>query len=232
MAKDDGGPPPEEGLPGWMATFADMMTLLLTFFVLLLSFSNQDIQMFRDIMGSMHDAFGVRVQRKKDKFMAVAPSYVESQGKTTPKERKLLKGVAVRIKSALKINPELTRSTGVVADRNGVLVKMNSTAMFAPGSAKLTPDGIKFLNVVYSILRDYKFNLVVRGHTDDRQTSSEAYPTNWELSAARASATLRYILDKGGITANRVKAVGYAGTRPLAPNTSAANRARNNRVEF
>ncbi len=225
-------PPPEEGLPAWMATFADMMTLLLTFFVLLLSFSNQDIQMFRDIMGSMQDAFGVRVERKSEKFMTLTPSYSEQEGTVSPKENKILKGIAVRIKSALKVDPEMTVSTGVVSDKDGVLVKMDSNVMFQPGSAALTPEGDKFLNVIYSLLRDYKFNMVVRGHTDDRETSSRAYPTNWELSAARASATLRYILEKGGISPNRVKAVGYAGTRPLAPNDSAANRAKNNRVEF
>jgi chemotaxis protein MotB len=225
-------PPPEEGLPAWMATFADMMTLLLTFFVLLLSFSNQDIQMFRDIMGSMQDAFGVRVERKANKSLALTPSYSEQEGTVTPKENKILKGIVVRIKSALKIDPEMSTSTGVVSDKDGVLVKMDSNAMFQRGSAVLTPEGYKFLSAVYNVLRDYKFNMVVRGHTDDQETSSRAYPTNWELSAARASATLRYILEKGGISPNRVKAVGYAGTRPLAPNDSDANRAKNNRVEF
>ncbi len=225
-------PPQEEGLPAWMATFADMVTLLLTFFVLLLSFSNQDIQMFRDIMGSIQDAFGARIERKKDKFMTINPSYVEQEGKITPKENKILQGIAVRVKSALKIDPEMSKTTGVVSDKDGVLVKMDSNAMFDPGSAKLTPDGQKFLNVIYAILRDFKYNLVVRGHTDDRETPSRAYPSNWELSAARASAALRYLMEKGGINPSRVKAVGYAGTRPLAPNDSPANRARNNRVEF
>jgi len=225
-------PPQEEGLPAWMATFADMVTLLLTFFVLLLSFSNQDVQMFRDIMGSIQDAFGARVERKKDQFSAISPSYTEQEGKITPKENKILQGIAVRIKSALKIDPEMSKTTGVVSDRDGVLVKMDSNAMFAPGSAELTPEGRKFMDVVYGILKDFKYNLVVRGHTDDRERSSRAYPTNWELSAARASASLRYLMEMGGISPNRVKAVGYAGTRPLAPNDSPANRAKNNRVEF
>lgn len=72
----------------------------------------------------------------------------------------------------------------------------------------------------------------MRGHTDDIPVRSAKYPSNWELSAARAAAALRYIVEKGGINPSRLKAVGYAGTRPLVPNTSEANRAINRRVEF
>lgn len=225
-------PAPEfVGLPEWMATFADMVTLLLTFFVLLLSFANQDVQKFRDVMGSIQGALGVRVERPKDKFMAVNPSLTESKGEA-PRESRLLQGLSVRIKTAVETEKDLQRSSSVAADDIGVRVRFDSAAMFRGDSAELTPEGRRFLDLLVGILREYKFNLVVRGHTDNQSHASRAYPTNWELSAARASAAVRYVLENGGIAANRVKAVGYADTRPAAPNTTAEGRARNNRVEF
>ncbi|WP_027183612.1 OmpA/MotB family protein [Desulfovibrio inopinatus] len=225
--------PAEEGLPLWMATFADMVTLLLTFFVLLLSFANQDIVMFKDIMGSIQNALGVRVERQQAEYLLESPSYTPQEGKKTiVQEQRMLKAMAVRIKDSLQEDSKLRRSTGVVADRNGVLVQIDSNAVFDPNSTELTSTGKVFLDKMYAVFREYNYNLVVRGHTDNSQSKSSVYPSNWELSAARASAAVRFLLDKGGISPSRVKAVGYADTRPIAPNDSPQNRAKNNRVEF
>jgi len=228
-------PPADEGLPGWMATFADMVTLLLCFFVLLLSFAEQSEQKYRDALGSIKGAFGVKEVRAVSDDLALfntTTSTKELAAKISHDERLLL-GVVMRIKSLLEDEDvELKEGTGVTADRDGVIFSANSLAMFKPGSADLLDGANRILDKVIKVLKDYKLNLVVRGHTDDRPISTKKFPSNWELSAARAAVALDYIVNEGKIEINRAKAVGYADTRPAAPNDSAENRKKNQRVEF
>lgn len=230
MGKASSEPPPEEGLPPWMATFADMVTLLLCFFVLLLSFSNQDIANFESLKGSMREAFGVQFLDKSGKHMAFSKS---------PHSASSLKAAAKKKMAALEVDIRAFISAGklqklmaVNSDQQGVLVRVPTRAIFKPGTAQVNPHALKLLDKVASIMRKKDFNLVVRGHTDDRATKNNIYSSNWELSAARAASCLRYILKKSGVSPNRMKAVGYAGTKPLVPNTSNRNRAINRRVEF
>lgn len=221
----------EEGLPGWLATFADLMSLLLTFFVLLLSFSNQDIQKFKDMMGSIKDAFGVQVQRKQADYIAFSPSQFERKDIKLDQDTRLLLGMVLKLKSVLDENDLLKKNVDVTSDDNGVLIRVNSGVMFEPGSAVLKKEAYPILNEVIKFLKENNFDVIVRGHTDDTPVKGN-FPSNWELSAARAAAALRYIVEKGGINPSRLKAVGYANTRPLVPNTSESNRALNRRVEF
>ncbi len=106
--------------------------------------------------------------------------------------------------------------------------------MFAPNSAVLKPEAAKILDGVTNILLNQKVDLVIRGHTDDTENGSGLYPSKWELSAARAAAALRYILAKGdgAIAATRLRAAGYADSRPLVPIIDEDSRAVNRRVEF
>lgn len=228
--------PIEVGLPPWMATFGDMVTLLLCFFVLLLSFAEQSETKYRDALGSIKGAFGVREVRavtdQMEMFDTTSKKTKELASRINHDERLLL-GVVMRIKSMLEEEDiKLQEGTGVAADRDGVVFSANSGALFQPNSADLTPESTKILDKVIKVLKDYKLNIVVRGHTDDRPVSTRRYPSNWELSAARAAVALNYIINKGHIEINRAKAVGYADTRPAVPNDSEENRAKNQRVEF
>jgi len=229
-------PPADEGLPPWMATFADMVTLLLCFFVLLLSFAEQSETKYRDALGSIRGAFGVREVRAVTDEMAMFDTTSKETKELASQishDERLLLGVVMRIKSLLEDeDTEIKEGTGVSADRDGVIFSANSGALFQPGSADLTPESTKILDTVIKILKDYKLSIVVRGHTDDRPVSTPRYPSNWELSAARSAVALNYIITKGHIEINRAKAVGYADTRPAVPNDSEENRNKNQRVEF
>lgn len=230
--RKDEEPEVEEGLPAWMATFADMMTLLLCFFVLLLSFANQDISNFRTLMGSIKEAFGVQTERPEDTFAAYSPTRLESKGvKLNQKEREVL-DMTMKLRAMVEEDTELKRSTGVTADREGVLVRIDSSFLFESGSAVLAADAPRILAKVLDLLKEYKFNCVIRGHTDDQEHSGSLYPSNWELSSARAAATLRWLVEEGGINPQQLKAVGYADTRPLVPNDNEKDRRQNRRVEF
>lgn len=228
-------PPGDEGLPAWMATFADMVTLLLCFFVLLLSFAEQSEQKYRDALGSIKGAFGVKELRAVSDDMALfntSSSTKELTAKISHDERLLL-GVIMRIKSLLEDEDvELKEGTGVTADRDGVIFSANSSTLFKPGSAELSDGAERILDNVIHVLKDYQLNLVVRGHTDDRPIATKKFPSNWELSAARAAVALDYIINRGDIEISRAKAVGYADTRLAAPNDSPENRIKNQRVEF
>jgi chemotaxis protein MotB len=229
-------PPGDEGLPPWMATFADMVTLLLCFFVLLLSFAQQSEEKFRDALGSLKGAFGVREVRAVSDEMAqfnTSSEATEKMASSISHDQRLLLSVVMRVKSLLeKMDVKLKEGAGVSADRDGVVFRASSSALFKPNTAELKPEAGEVLSAVVKVLKDYKLNIVVRGHTDDRPIHTPKYPSNWELSAARAAVALDYLINKGGIEINRAKAVGYADTRPEVPNDTEADRLRNQRVEF
>ena len=223
--------PPEEGLPPWLATFADMMSLLLCFFVLLLSFANQDLANFRTLMGSIKDAFGVQTERKEADYAAFSPTAVERKGLEMSSDQKEMVDLVMNLRAIIEEDSELKRSSGAYAEQEGVVVRVESGYLFETGEAVLKPGSEKVLDQVIKTLKEHNFGCVIRGHTDDREQTSSLYPSGWELSAARAAAALRYIVSQG-ISPLHLKAVGYADTRPLVPNDTPEDRAKNRRVEF
>ncbi|WP_027183613.1 OmpA/MotB family protein [Desulfovibrio inopinatus] len=232
IVKEKAGPPPAEGLPLWMATYSDMVTLLLTFFVLLLTFANMDAEKFKASMGSIQKALGI--QTKDVMALEVPYSSVKYERKDielTKKERKIL-DLMLGVKALIEEELENDQSTTVSHDPDGVMQRVDGEAMFAPGSATLKPQSKRLLDVVAKVMKKTNVNLIISGHTDDRPLKSAKFPSNWELSAARAAAALRYLTEVQHIDPGRMKAVGYAGTRPLVPNDSEQNRERNNRVDF
>jgi len=140
--------------------------------------------------------------------------------------------IARKLKQMLMADAPKQSSEGISADDVGVLLRVNSDALFAPGTAHLMPDAEKILMQVVNLLKEYNLYLVVRGHADDREvTADSAYPSKWELSGARAAASVRFVVD-GSIKPTRLRAVAYADTRPLEPSTSPEGAAKNRRVEF
>ncbi|MFV0423279.1 flagellar motor protein MotB [Oleidesulfovibrio sp.] len=243
MAADDKKAPPppkrqddtpcEEGLPPWMATFADMMSLLLCFFVLLLSFAQQDANKFKTLMGSIKEAFGVQVKRKEAPFAAFSPSDFERKDVELDPENKELLGMVLEIKNFVLQDPDLKKTAKISTDDAGVVIRIPTSEIFAPGSAKPVADAASKLATVVRIMKERNLGLVVRCHTSDRSLDSNSlYPTNWELSSARAATTLRILMQAGDIAPSRMKAVGYADSQPLLPNNTDENRYVNSRLEF
>ncbi len=226
-------PPSEEGAPEWMVTFSDLTTLLLTFFILLLSFANMDIVKFKEMLGSIKDAFGVQVKRKEAEYAAFSPTPYEKKSILTQKEEFVL-GMVLEIKTLFESDKRTKGNVEVEAEKDGVLLRVGNSIMFKPGSAELLPQAYPILNKVIKILEENNVDLKVMGHTDDTPVEKGSlYPSNWELSAARAGAVVRYILSHSkAIKPTRLQAIGLADTRPLVPNISPENRAKNRRVEF
>ena len=224
----------EEGAPAWMATFSDLATLMLCFFVLLLSFANMDVQNFRTALGSVKDALGVQF-KVNGKFEALSSSPIEmsqNQGSDTLTENKshdeevrTLIEAFVAARGIEEVNIE------VETDGNIITVRANDFVLFGSGDAELQDAGKPLLDAMYELLESFEGEMSVEGHTDNRPISSSVYPSNWELSSARASAVLRYFLSQG-MKAGMIHVAGYSDTRPLANNDTVEGRNRNRRVEF
>jgi chemotaxis protein MotB len=217
--KSDGG-----GAPAWMVTYADMVTLLLTFFVLLLSMANMDSQKFKDALGSLRGAFGIfgtsaRTEVTPQKVISFAPmedDYVQ----------RLYQRVQV-ILSRLQID----RDIELVKDRGAVVLRVRESILFDPGSCALKESAHPVLRKIARMVRPMPLALRIEGHTDDTPSNNAAM-TNWDLSVQRAVATLKFMAGEDLIPLERMAAVGYGDQRPVVPNENEKNRAMNRRVEF
>jgi chemotaxis protein MotB len=221
--------------PPWIVTFADLTTLMLTFFVLLLSFANMEVVSFKKSMGSMQEAFG------SQKLEAGSNVLVRDEGTLAHKlgiRKKPKVDPAKRERDQLAELVADTARRGGIMDNvqifmgpDGLSVIVNDQALFGSGEAKLKKEIFPFLKGIAQIMRSYKFSLLVEGHTDNVPIKTKIFPSNWELSTVRATTVLRKLLDYG-VPTDRLAAVGYADRKPIRDNSTPRNRAENRRVEF
>lgn len=205
---------PEEKLDeDWMSTYGDMVTLLLCFFVMMMSVSKPDVALFEQIQASMNDALGKKDNKRPIEMMMV--------------------DLADDIQS-VDIHDKLSLGS----DSQGVVIEMDGDTFFPQGSAELKPGAITVLKrIAATLLSDrYKhFNFSVEGHTSDEIFSNEKYPSNWELSSARASSVVRFF-ESRGIPRVRLRSVGLYDISPKYPNLNPYgepipdNRKKNRRV--
>jgi len=213
----------EEGAPAWTVTFGDMMSLLLCFFVLLLSFSTMDVVKFKAMVESLSEALGAQKQVIGEGSPISSP--VEQQPQVTEKE------VVQQIQAAID-NQQLKDLVNVSVDSRGVLIRVTGKVMFESGKADIRPEALPLLNDIAKVIGNTSAGVIVEGHTDTIPIHNDRFPSNWELSSARAGAVVRYCIQECGIDANRFRAVGYAATHPIESNSTPEGRERNRRVEF
>ena len=243
-----------------MATFADMSTLLMTFFVLMLSMANIDIVKFREMLGSVQNAFGVTIKEHGDyqavlddsKVIVVEKKDVQSQDSNqeamqvggTESEKEMaaavVKAEAVEQAKQEQAISDIKRSieqmdmrdmAEIQSGKNGIRIRVKGALLFDPGEAFLKTTAKPFMDDLVTVLKKFDYYILVEGHTDSIPISTERFPSNWELSGARASAVLRHLVDSN-IDPRRLTSVGLADNFPLASNTNSEGRAKNRRVEF
>lgn len=212
------------GAPEWMVTYSDMVTLLLTFFVLLLSMANMDQIKFSQAAGSLKGAFGVF--GGKDRKEISPPALVE----IAPVHDDLVQRLYSRIMTQMN-RLRLDPSIKLVKDRGAVILQINEAILFAPGSSVLKPEAQPVLEKVAGLIRPLPLSARIEGHTDDIPFSRSDM-TNWDLSVARSIAVLKFFQENDLLPLDRMSAVGYGAEKPLAPNDTPENRAKNRRVEF
>ncbi len=224
--KDDGG----GGAPAWMVTYSDMVTLLLTFFVLLLSMANMDPVKFTEASSSLKDAFGVHSRPAHVEFaIPILPSPPVS--KFTPVASEMTQKIYKKIKTQIdSIN--LTQSVDVEQrDNDTIVLRIKDTILFGENETKITPKSYPLLRFIADIIRSLPFNLTIEGHTDT-QSGSPIELEKWDTSIARSVSVLRFLTKSDLLPLERMAATGYGSTKPVADNTTEEGRAQNRRVDF
>jgi len=218
------------GAPAWMATFADMMSLLLTFFVLLLSFAEMDIVKFKDAMGSINEALG---------FMRTGTTLFHHASRLAPFDRPITtmqpqssqKSIMKELEEFI-IKSSLNDTMEVAESERGVILNARGKVIFKPGTADLTYESMPVLEKISELMKKYPVRVSIEGHTDNIPITSSTYSSNWEFSTARAYAVLKHLHERGKISVKRTHIAGYGDLQPLISNDTPEGRAKNRRVEF
>ncbi|PIE17275.1 MAG: type VI secretion system protein TssL [Proteobacteria bacterium] len=230
-------PPP--GAPAWMATFADMMTLLMAFFVLLLSFAEVDAAKYRAVAGSMKEALGIISESKHVDVPTGIDDAQNKEDKCTPSKceellRKRQDEVA-RLYDLLKHKLEGLGSDQeffVQRTEQEVVIRIQEQGVFPSGSDRITREFLPKIEMLRDILKDLGGRIRVTGHTDDIPIKNLRYRSNWELSSARAVSVVHELLKDSHIEPARLSAVGFGDSRPLVENKDDVSRAKNRRVDI
>lgn len=251
-----------EGLPAYMATFADLMSLLMCFFVLLLSFAEIDALKYKMVVKSLENAFGVQRELPKDEVPVgtsiIAQEFSPGEPRPTPlkeirqdtidETRQQLKVTAEAEQLAQQQAKQVAEETQkfkqalekeiddglivVESHFSRIVIRIREKGSFPSGDAELNPDFIPILQKIHDVLLQTDGRIAVAGHTDNVPIHTARYRSNWELSTSRATSVVHELLKPGDMPAERFVLEGYADTRPLVPNDTAANRAKNRRVEI
>src|ERR1700736_871983 len=218
----------------WLLTYADLITLLMVFFVVLYSMSSADTTKFKAVSAALQQAFNL------DVLQGQAPTSIgEGSALPSPPADTMIDTTDVpqvtqiqnKIEAALQGTTQ-TPDVTVTVDREGVVIRLSGSYLFDSGRAELKPNSLAVLDAIASVIRPLENEVRIDGHTDSMPIDSPRYPTNWELSAARALAVTRYLSETDDVRAGRLIAAGFGEYRPLVPNDTRDNRAQNRRVEI
>lgn len=212
----------------WLITYSDLVTLLLSFFVLLFSFSEIDAQKFRSIMSSFQGSTGVLeggttldVENELEDELGIDKDELEN-----------LKEILEEYAESIGLGDQIT----LKVEERGLVIRFMDSVFFDSGYADIKTESLEILHYVSDILKREEFSdkhIKIEGHTDtDPIVYSTEYPTNWELSAIRATNVLRYLVEEEKIDGRRVSSSGYSYHRPIVPNDTGKNKAKNRRVDI
>ena len=222
----------------WMVSYADFITLLFAFFVVMYGISSVNEGKYKVFSVSVNQAFGANgkagegsaVHLTEDEmfFKSLVDRRNARLAEKQRKQNERMQNLAQTLNGAMASFVK-NGQMNVSQNGRGVELEINASALFNQGEADIQPEAKKTLADAAKVLADNDFAIEVEGHTDNMPISTAKYPSNWELSSARASSVVRLFIDQG-ILAKRLKAVGEADNQPVVPNDSPENRARNRRV--
>ncbi|MBE0439248.1 MAG: flagellar motor protein MotB [Gammaproteobacteria bacterium] len=253
---------PPVGLPAYMGTFADLMSLLMCFFVLLLSFAEMDALKYKMVVKSLDNAFGVQREIAANQIpkgtSIIAQEFSPGDPKPTPlkqvrqdtidETRDALKVTLDKKEAQEEIQKEVEKeakefkqildkeiSEGLIdveTQLNRIVIRIREKGSFPSGDARLNREFLPILAKIHNVLALTDGRIAVAGHTDNIPINTPRYRSNWELSTSRATSVVHELLVAGVMPPERFVLEGYADTQPLAPNDSSQNRAKNRRVEI
>lgn len=241
------------GAPKWMVTYSDMVTLILVFFILLFSMSQIDLVKFEAISESFRNRMifdffpspvpmdnptesSSHLESGKDSNEFNTPTQLPNvndrdRDQEEEAQEDSLTNLIEDVEDFLD-QEELHNVITANRTERGVVLVLQESILFDPGEAIILPSGEPFLKKIGKLLSEIPNNVKVEGHTDTVPMASYRYPSNWELSGARASSVIRYILDEFSFDESRFSLAGFGETRPVKPNTTKENMRKNRRVEI
>ena len=229
-SKDKGGK--------WLLTFNDMVTLLLTFLVLVLSLSVIDRSKLEQASCAMNAVFDMPKMKKEDvkiftPFVVPIRSKIrmfeDKKSELAERINKAAETIAKATGDGASVGPEGIMNIKVI--KEGVSVTLGEKLLFKTGMAEIEEKNRPALKSLCSVFQKTDSRIRVEGHTDDVPINTPEFPSNWELSTARAVNVVKYFISEGGILPERLSAASYADSKPLFPNVSDLNRDINRRVE-
>lgn len=234
---------PKKGAPAYMNTYGDMMTLLLCFFVLLFASSTVDAEKFEQIVSSFQQRMGVFNGGKSILNNGTAMQNGMSQ---MP-----IREITLTMQDTLQVNQALTSATEDIqeyikansieeslnVERQGdeVIIRFRDGVLFDSGKAQIKAGAVPILSIMGDKLKSYLdqgYTLAIEGHTDNQPISTAQFPSNWELSSARAIAVLKFYFQEMDFNLDKMSCQGFAEYHPIAENSTAEGRAMNRRVEI
>ena len=206
----------------WLISYADFITLLFAFFTTLYAISTVDDSKLTRVAVGLQDALDVpdAARHRGNKIPVVGES--------------LLTREQLDAKAVLKRDMAEDLESGrmeLLEDRRGLVLSIPEASAFATGSADLSPTAMQAVERLAGSLRKLPDAVLIEGHTDDVPIHTVRFASNWELSTARATAVVQWLIERGGVEALRLSAAGYGEFHPRVPNESAQARARNRRVD-
>ncbi|NEX23209.1 type VI secretion system protein TssL [Thiorhodococcus mannitoliphagus] len=242
------------GAPEWVMTFADLMSLMMCFFVLLLSFSEMDVQKYKQVAGSMKFAFGVQREVKVADIPA-GTSIITQEFSPAQPEPTLINEITQetidQLKEYLKVEDTIADAEEKAEELrealkeeieqglleistidDQVVIRIREQGSFASASDAVSTEFRDMLIKVGDALNRVEGKIIVAGHTDDIPIETREFPSNWVLSAARAAAVAHTMTEIGAVDQNRIEIRAYGENQPLESNETAEGRAKNRRVEI
>ncbi|MGV8900056.1 MAG: flagellar motor protein MotD [Burkholderiaceae bacterium] len=221
----------------WLISYADFITLLFALFVVLYAVSSINEGKYRVLSNSLGNAFG-RVSVMPSGSVVEPPVAFPILNRVTNQKKRQIEAIrhereqmTSMARDILKVLSPLIQEGKVRVTQTsvGVSVEINASVLFPSGDANLTEESGQALKAVATVLKDDTHVIQVEGHTDNLPIGNFAFPSNWELSAVRASSVVRLFIENG-IVETRLTAVGYGPTRPIAENNTVEGRSKNRRV--
>ncbi|MBL7648447.1 MAG: OmpA family protein [Candidatus Hydrogenedentes bacterium] len=242
----------------WLLSYADMITLLMAFFVVLYAMSNVDSKKYEKLAASLSESLGPRqvtpvdldlnppLRREGERGRRVlqgdpppppapAPPSPPAQDAKSQQELRREKAERLRDEVVSKLLGEDSKDEIMVSvseDFREVSIRLAASLLFQPGSADMEPSAVPMLEEMAAILLPLKLPVKIEGHTDNVPINTPQFQSNWQLSAARAANVLLYMQNQFGLPPTLLSASGYGEFRPISDNETPDNRARNRRVEF
>ncbi len=222
----------------WMITFSDLIMLMLTFFVMLLSMSSMDTKRLKEILMHIQEAPGMLFYSESTNVTDLGnfiKAYGESQSKFVI-DQNLLKELLIPTielgKEMEKMSKNLHELMDITDDERGIVLSFQEDILFDSGKATIKKGAFPVLHSVAKAIYAGPNDILIMGHTDSLPVKSQLFPSNWELSSRRGLSVLEYFLKEKGLSPSRFSVGGYGPSRPRYPNDTPQNRALNRRVEI